>query len=451
MTRQALHSTRVVTPEGVREATVTWNEDRIESVEPGRMARSGAAFESVGTRVIMPGVIDLHVHVNEPGRTEWEGFATATAAAAAGGITTIVDMPLNSSPVTTTAHALAAKRSAASGQCHVHVGFHGGLVPERVDQVEPLLEAGVLGVKAFLAHSGIEEFPNVDESHLRRALPVLVRHDALLLVHCELVTAHSGQALLAEHPRQYAAWLASRPPEWEERAIALVLRLAEESGVRVHIVHVATGSAIGAIADARARGVRVSAETCPHYLSFCAEEIADGAVEFKCAPPIRERTHREQLWSAVASGALQVVASDHSPAPPEVKQVERGDFARAWGGIAGLQFGLRATWTGARARGLGLATLADRLCRGPAQVLGLADRGTIAAGQVSDLVVWDPEAEAIVTPDEVLHRHRLSPYVGRTLAGRVERTLVAGRVAYTHGRVAGTPNGRLLSSRRPPQ
>lgn len=451
MAGQALHSSRVVTPGGIREATVSWEGQRIVAVEAGRVVREGVEFESVGARLIMPGVIDPHVHINEPGRTEWEGFDTATAAAAAGGVTTLVDMPLNSSPVTTTPAALAAKRAAAAGRARVHLGFHGGVVPTNCEALEPLLEAGVMGIKAFLAHSGIDEFPNVEEGHLRRALPALLKHDALLLVHCELPSPHAGQQALQSAPRSHAAWLASRPPEWEERAVALVLRLAEESGLRVHVVHVAAAGALEAIAAAQSRGVRVTAETCPHYLAFCAEDIVDGAVQFKCAPPIRERMHRERLWLAVASGVLSVVASDHSPAPPDLKQVTSGDFARAWGGISGLQFGLRATWTGARARGISLETLAARLCSGPADLLGLADRGRLVAGAIADLVVWDPEAEAHVTEDEVLHRHRLTPYVGCTLAGRIERTWVAGGLAYAHGRVTGSSHGRLLISRRSPQ
>lgn len=449
MERRTLHSRRVVTPVGVREATLSWEGARIVEVVPGESRRDGFTHESVGQLVVMPGVIDMHVHINEPGRTSWEGFATATAAAAAGGVTTLVDMPLNSDPVTTTPAALAAKRQAAAGQLHVHVGFHGGLVPANVEELDPLLAAGVMGIKAFLTHSGLEDFPDVTEEQVRRAVPALVRHDALLLVHCELASPHAGQKALAESPRRYASWLASRPCEWEDRAITQMLRVAEECGIRLHVVHVSSAGALAAIAAAKARGVRVTAETCPHYLMFCAEEIADGAVEFKCAPPIRDRANNEQLWQAVESGVIDVVSSDHSPAPPEVKQVDSGDFSRAWGGIAGLQFGLRALWTGARSRGISLDRLVSVLCSGPAAALGLKERGSLQAGYVADFVVWDPELESAVRGSEVLHRHRLTPYVGRTLAGHIERTVVAGRTAYSHARVTDSPHGMLLTARRP--
>lgn len=448
MSRRSLHSRRVVTPAGVREATVSWDGGRIVGVADGSVPREGFEFESVGDLVVGPGLVDPHVHLNEPGRTEWEGFESGTRAAAAGGVTTLVDMPLNSSPVTTTPEALALKRDAARGRVHVHCGFHGGIVPANASRIEPLLEAGVLGIKAFLTHSGIDEFPDVSEADLLRAVPAMVRHDALLLVHCELDSPHPGASELERSPRSHRAWLASRPREWENRAVALVLALAERTGLRVHIVHVSSSEALAPIAAARARGVRVTAETCPHYLLFASEDIGDGAVEYKCAPPIRERENNERLWEALRTGVLDLVASDHSPAPPSLKQRERGDFARAWGGIAGLQFGLRAFWTGAHAHGFTLEQTFAILSERPAALLGLPGKGALATGRDADLVVWNPEAESLVVPEEILHRHRLTPYAGKRLRGAIERTLVAGETAFAHARVTGPPRGTLLTARR---
>ncbi len=294
------------------------------------MQREGIPYESVGNKVIMPGVIDAHVHINEPGRTEWEGFETATKAAAAGGITTLIEMPLNASPVTTTAAALKLKLEAAKGKLHVNCGFYGGVIPSNIDDLDELLNAGVFGIKAFLTHSGIDEFPNVTEADLRKALPILKTHDATLLVHCELEAAGVGVRTMhassspAQHSspdeRSYANYLASRPPEWETDAIALMIRLSEEFDVHVHIVHVSAAEALPLIRDAKKRGLRITAETCPHYLVFCAEDIPDGATEYKCAPPIRERANNELLWEALKDGTLDFVASDHSPAPPDMKE-----------------------------------------------------------------------------------------------------------------------------------
>ncbi|HNU57462.1 MAG TPA: allantoinase AllB, partial [Flavobacteriales bacterium] len=368
MTTRALHSTRVITLSGVIEATLILADGKIKEVLKGRVEREGMPFESFGEKVIMPGVIDAHVHINEPGRTEWEGFETATKAAAAGGITTLIEMPLNASPVTTTVDAFKLKLEAAKGKLHVNVGFYGGVIPNNIDDLDELLNAGVFGIKAFLTDSGIDDFPNVTEADLRKALPILKKHGAKLLVHCELETQLSvvgasvapanarGDARRTEQttnnqPRSYAAYLASRPAKWETDAIALMIRLSEEFDVHVHIVHVSAAEALPLIRDAKKRGLRVTAETCPHYLIFCAEEIPDGATEFKCAPPIRERANNELLWEALKDGTLDFVASDHSPAPSDIKEQQSGDFMKAWGGIAGLQFGLPAFWTGAKERG----------------------------------------------------------------------------------------------------
>jgi len=454
----ALHSTRVITPSGVIEATLIIADGKISEVLPGKVEPEGIPFESVGNKVIMPGVIDAHVHINEPGRTEWEGFETATKAAAAGGITTLVEMPLNASPVTTTVAALKLKLEAAKGKLHVNVGFYGGVIPSNIDDLDELLNAGVFGIKAFLTHSGIDEFPNVTEADLRRALPVLKKHGATLLVHCELEelvdswkmivdSQHDGttdqQAASTQpnnyqpatisstrDPRSYKHYLASRPSAWETQAIALMIRLSEEFDVHVHIVHVSAAEALPLIRDAKKRGLRITAETCPHYLVFCAEEIPDGATEYKCAPPIRDRANNELLWEALKDDTLDFVASDHSPAPPDIKEQQSGDFRKAWGGIAGLQFGLSAFWTGAKERGFSLEDVARLLCEHPAQFLGLKQNGRIAPGCDADLVIWDPEASVVVKEEHIQHRHKLTPYVGRTMFGVVERTTINGENAF---------------------
>lgn len=453
----ALHSTRVITPKGMMEATLVLTDGKIQEVLPGRVEPDGVPVESFGSKVIMPGVIDAHVHINEPGRTEWEGFETATKAAAAGGITTLIEMPLNASPVTTTAEAFELKLKAAEGKLHVNCGFYGGVIPGNINHLDELLNAGVFGMKAFLTHSGIDEFPNVTEADLRKALPILKKHNATLLVHCELESpvvfpqlSVVGSQLSGRHAtalppdnqhratdNSYQHYLASRPPEWETNAIALMIRLSAEFDVHVHIVHVSAAEALPLIRDAKRRGLRITAETCPHYLLFCAEEIPDGATEYKCAPPIRSRANNELLWHALKVGTLNFAATDHSPAPPEMKERATGDFMKAWGGIAGLQFLLPAFWTGAKERGFTLEDVACLLCSSPADFLGLKRKGRIVPGCDADLVVWDPEASFVVKKEMIQHRHKLTPYLGRTLFGKVERSILGSRtnVLLRHGLV----------------
>lgn len=456
MPTHALHSTRVITPEGMVEATLVLGEGKIHEVLPGRVEPDGVPFESFGSKVIMPGVIDAHVHINEPGRTEWEGFETATKAAAAGGTTTLIEMPLNASPVTTTVEAFKLKLKAAEGKLHVNCGFYGGLVPGNIDHLEALLNAGVFGIKAFLTHSGIDEFPNVTEADLRKALPILKKYDAILLVHCELESpvvfsqlSVVGSQLSGMHaigvPTQnrqlttdnsYKHYLASRPPDWETRAIALMIRLSAEFDVHVHIVHVSAAEALPLIRDAKRRGLRITAETCPNYLLFCAEGIPDGATEFKCAPPIRSRANNERLWQALMDGTLDFVATDHSPAPPEMKETASGNFMKAWGGIAGLQFLLSAFWTGARERGFTLEDVARLLCAHPADFLGLKHKGRVEAGCDADLVVWDPEASFVLKEEDIQHRHKLTPYLGRSLYGKIDHTMIGGARIFADGKFA---------------
>ena len=440
---------RVATVEGIRPAAVHIALGRIERVAGYDEPTGPAPVIDAGDAVVFPGLVDSHVHVNEPGRTDWEGFASATRAAAAGGVTTLVDMPLNSIPATTSVAALEAKRAAADAQCAVDVGFLGGVVPGNAGELRGLHYAGVLGFKCFLAPSGVAEFPPVSEPELRAALPVLAELSAVLMVHAELPHLLTQLAPgRASAPRHYSTWLRSRPEAAESEAVALLCSLADELGARVHIVHVSAAQSAAIIAAARRRRVRVTAETCPHYLTLHEGEIRDGATEFKCAPPIRDAANREQLWAALLRGDLDQVVSDHSPCPAALKHPDSGDFIAAWGGIASLELGLALVWTGARERGVPLERLTGWLCEGPARLVGLDSRkGRIAPGYDADLVVWRPEVEFTVNPLELRQRHPVTPYAGRRLAGRVEATYLRGEPAFRRGEPAGRPRGRLITRR----
>jgi allantoinase len=438
-----VRSRRVVTPEGVRPAAVHIREGVIRRVADWDDVERDAAIEDVGDLVVMPGLVDTHVHVNEPGRTEWEGFETATRAAAAGGVTTLLDMPLNSVPPTTSLGGLAAKREAARGKCAVDVGFIGGVVPGNAHQLAPLHSAGVLAFKCFLVPSGVDEFPGVHEDDLREAFPVLATLGVPLMVHAEhpahIVTpSRAGSSA-------YATYLASRPPDAERAAIEMLVRLVEWCRVPVHVVHLSSGAGVAAVRAARARGLPITAETCPHYLTFAAEEIPAGATEYKCAPPIRSAAERDALWRGLLRGDIDCVVSDHSPAPPAIKE-GGGDFFAAWGGIASLQLGLPAVWTAAASRGVGLAELARWMSGAPAALVGLQRRkGQVAAGRHADLVVWDPGASFVVDPALLQHRHPVTPYAGRRLRGVVRATYLRGRLVYRDASFA-APRGELLTA-----
>jgi allantoinase len=439
---------RVVTPGGVAPASIHVEAGTVAAVGAWDDVPAGVLLIEAGDAVVMPGLVDTHVHVNEPGRTDWEGFETATRAAAAGGVTTLVDMPLNSIPATTTREALQAKREAAQGRCRVDVGFWGGVVPGNTEEISGLLKDGVLGFKVFLVPSGVDEFQSVLEADLREALPELARRGAVLLAHAELPGPIEAAAWIWDEeawegaePDIYDRYLRSRPDEAETEAIDLLLRLCRETGARIHIVHLATAEALPALREARRSGLPVTVETCPHYLTFAAEEIPDGAVEFKCAPPVRSRENRELLWQALAAGEIDLIASDHSPSPPERK---RGAFREAWGGIASLQLALPAVWTGARERGFPIEDVARWMSRNPARLAGLRHKGEIRPGFDADLVIWEPETAFRVDPEALQHRHKLTPYAGRTLNGVVRRTLVRGRTVYDEGDFPGPPAGKLL-------
>jgi allantoinase len=431
---------RVVLPGGERPASVHIEGGRIVSIGGEDETPPGAEIVECGGLVVSPGIVDSHVHVNEPGRTEWEGFDTATRAAARGGVTTIVDMPLNSVPATTTVAALDAKRYVAQGRSHVDVAMWGGIVPDNEADVEPLIDAGVRGFKCFLVPSGVSEFAPVGERTLRQVMPVLARRDVPLLVHAELpgsLREHRGR------PESYRDYEATRPVEAERAAIDLMVTLARETGARVHIVHVSSAAGAGTIAAARAGGVPITGETCPHYLTMANADIPDGATEFKCAPPIRSASDREALWRALESGALDLVATDHSPAPPSMKCP--GDFVRAWGGIASLELSLAAVWTRAFERGRTPADLAVWMSAAPAALAGLSGRkGRIAPGCDADLVVWDAEREFTVDAAGLQQRHKLTPYAGHRLRGVVRTTYLRGERVWDRDRLANSDRGQVL-------
>jgi allantoinase len=449
---RVFRSRRVVTPEGVRPASVHVRDGVITAVEDREWARAGADGLDFADAVLMPGVVDSHVHINEPGRTEWEGFETATRAAAAGGVTTVGDMPLNSVPATTTASAVADKSDAAKGKAAVDYVFWGGLVPgnaRRFDVLDALLAAGVPGCKCFLVPSGVDEFEHVTEADLEAGMPRLAARKSALLVHAELPGPLEA-APTSGDPRAYATWLASRPRASENEAIALMIDLAARTGCRVHIVHLSSADALPALRAARRLGLPVTVETCPHYLTFAAEEIADGRTEFKCAPPIRERENRERLWEGLRDGTIDMVVSDHSPCTPELKATLSGDYLAAWGGISSLQLALPALWTGARARSFTLDDVAEWMCRRPASLLGLENsKGSIAPGRDADFVVWYPEREFSVEPALLRHRHTVTPYAGRALFGVVEKTFLRGEIVFDRGVFTASTSGRWLRPGRP--
>ncbi|KAA9345529.1 allantoinase AllB [Adhaeribacter soli] len=438
----ALKSKYTVTPDGIAEALVLLKDGRITDLAPLHTEVS-CEIVNLEDNYLFPGVIDPHVHINEPGRTDWEGFDTATKAALAGGITTLVDMPLNASPVTTTVENLKQKLRAAEKKLHTNCGFWGGIVPGNGSEIEPLIHNGILGFKAFLTHSGIDDFPNATEADLRKVMPVLARYDLPLLVHCELSV--NSEDWKKNDKRSYRNYLASRPKAWENEAITLMIRLCEEFNCRTHIVHLSSAEALYQIAEAKTKGLPLTVETGQHYLFFNAEEIPDGQTQFKCAPPIREKENNEQLWEALKSGIIDFLATDHSPAPPDLKQIRTGDFTTAWGGIASLQYAFPALWTAAKKRGFNPADLAKWLSENPAKLAGLQHRkGKIAKGYDADLLVLHPEKAFTVLEANTHHRHKTSPYNGLELSGVVEQTYLAGKKVYDQGNFMQLNQGEIL-------
>ena len=434
-----LRSRRTVLPEGERSAALAIRDGVIRAIAPYDALLSASQDLDFGGLALLPGLVDTHVHVNEPGRTEWEGFASATRAAALGGVTTLIDMPLNSLPPTLDPEALEIKRKSAEAKCAVDVGFWGGAVPGNASQLAPLHNRGVFGFKCFLADSGVPEFPPLDRAEMEEALRIVAELDSILIVHAEDAdTLHDAPAPTG---RSYAGFLASRPPEAETTAVAAVIEAARRTGGRAHILHLASAAALPLIARAKAEGVRVTAETCPHYLTFSAEAIRDGATDHKCCPPIRNMEDRERLWAALGEGLIDCVVSDHSPCTAELKRQDTGDFGAAWGGIASLQLGLSAVWTEAAIRGFALPDVVDWMARRTADLVGLQTRkGRIAVGCDADFVVFDPNARTTVDATRLAHKNAVTPYDGLTLRGAVQATYLAGAPVDLDA-----PAGRLLT------
>lgn len=434
-----LRSTRVITPEGTRAASVAVAGGKITAVLPhDAEVPAGARLEDFGDDVLLPGLVDTHVHVNDPGRTEWEGFWTATRAAAAGGITTILDMPLNSLPPTTTVDNLRVKQEVARAKAHVDIGFWGGALPDNVKDLRPLHDAGVYGFKCFLSPSGVEEFPELDQDRLAASLAEITGFGGLMIVHAE--DPHHLESAPQQPGPKYADFLASRPRDAENTAIQNLIDQAKRLGARVHVLHLSSSDALPLIAAAKAEGVKITVESCPHYLTLTAEEVPDGASEFKCCPPIREAANQDLLWDALADGTIDCIVSDHSPSTADLKTE---DFASAWGGISSLQLGLPAIWTEARRRGRSLEDVVRWMSAAPAALAGLAQKGAIEVGRDADFAVLAPEETFLVDPAELHHRNRVTAYAGKTLHGVVKSTWLRGTQIADHGTPT-EPTGLLL-------
>ena len=448
---KALYSRRVVTSKGIKEAIIFIKNGKIIDITEGvgvlPESNSIKPLENLDNSVIMPGLIDAHVHINEPGREEWEGFDTATRAAAAGGVTSLIEMPLNAAPVTTTIAAFEQKIAATQGKLHVNCGFYGGLVPNNYADLPDLMRTGVFGIKCFLIHSGIDEFPNVSEADLKKAMPLIAASGLPLLVHAELDSPHAKQIFFQKHPTSYSAYLKSRPKTWENRAIKMMLRLCEATNCRTHIVHLSSADLVSTLKNAKKR-LPLTVETTPQYLYFSAEEIPDAMTVFKCAPPIRERANNDKLWAALRDGTLDFIASDHSPAPPALKEIASGNLAKAWGGISGLQFTLPVVWTAAQERGFSIEDMARLLSENPAKFLGLTQKGRIEKGFDADLVIWDPEADCVIEEKDIQHRHKITPYLSKNLShilrGQVIQTYVNGQKVFDNGAFVSLQKGRVL-------
>jgi allantoinase len=449
MSRTIFKSKRVIFPEGEAAAVVIVANKKIAEVLPydADVALStNDELIDLGELVLMPGLVDSHVHINEPGRTDWEGFDTATHAAAAGGITTVVDMPLNCIPVTISAAAFEEKLAVLDDKLWIDVGFWGGATADNLTLLPDLLAKGVLGVKSFTIHSGIDEFQHVNESQLTDAMRELAKKGLPHLVHAELDHAHSPPMSVAS---SYQSFLATRPEAWENDAIAMVIRAmtslrSEGLAPHAHIVHLSSASALELIVEARKSGLNITVETCPHYLVIDAESIPDGQASYKCCPPIREKSNQDKLWQGLMDGTINCVVSDHSPCTPVLKNIDSGDIESAWGGISGLQFGLSLMWTEAQHRNMSLASLVLLMATKSAEFIQRPDKGSIVAGNQADLVVFDPDSSYTITPEIIHHRHKVSPYVGRTVKGIVKSTWLAGECIYRDSKFEGKARGRVL-------
>ncbi|GHE82920.1 allantoinase AllB [Thalassotalea profundi] len=442
----ALKSKNVIINDEMKPAIIEVKDELIFAIH-GYEHELSCEIKDFGSLVIMPGLVDSHVHINEPGRTEWEGFNTATQAAAAGGITTLVDMPLNCIPVTTTKAAFQEKLEAVHDKLWVDCGFWGGVIPQNIGDLDELLNAGVLGVKSFLIDSGITEFPNVEAKDIRAAMPILAKHDVPYLIHAELDCGGFNDVVISD---KYNSFLESRPKKWENDAIALMVEMARESkakgdNCKVHIVHLSSDEALDTIEKAKKEGLRFTAETCPHYLTIASENIPDGKTLFKCCPPIRDNKNREHLWQAITDGRLDFIVSDHSPCTPELKHIDTGDIEKAWGGISALQFGLPLIWSEAKERGFSLVDITKLMSSKTAKFAGL-DRikGQIATGFHADFLIFNPDHRYEITNEMIKHRHNITPYAGRWVTGQVEHTFVRGHHVYQQDQFINEPIGKPL-------
>jgi len=442
--KTALRSKNVLTPSGIREAVIVIENGLIKEVL-NYSVEIKCEITDYGELVIMPGLIDTHVHINEPGRTEWEGFETATKSAAAGGITMLVDMPLNSSPVTTTIESFNEKAEAAKNKLYVDCGFYGGLIPGNINELKGLIESGVFGLKAFMVDSGIEDFPFVNENDLRKAFTVISVYNIPLLVHAEIdcgIEKISGQ-----DEYSYNSFLSKRPDEWEIKAIELLIKLCREFNFHIHIVHLSSSEAIELIKDAKREGLKLTVETCPHYLIFSSDEITGNDTRYKCTPPIRNKANREKLWTAIKEGVIDFIVSDHSPCEPDLKCLEEGNFEKAWGGISGLQLGLSAVWTEAGKRGFSIEDVSRLMSRNTALFTGLENiAGKIENGFEANLTVFDPDKKFIVKEENLFHKHKTTPYSGKELIGTVEATYLHGKMIFSKGEIISSPTGEIKKS-----
>jgi allantoinase len=433
-----IYSERVWTNNKLQPATISFCNGLITAVDFEKLPDA----EDFGNALIMPGVIDAHVHINEPGRTEWEGFNTGTQAAAAGGTTTIIDMPLNASPVTTTLDAFEQKLKASEGKMNVNVGFYAGLIPGNASHLEELIQAGVVGVKCFLTHSGIDEFPNVTEKDLDEAMPIIAKYNIPLLAHCELYDSEV-EVGFEDNPMSYQHYLASRPKLWENDAVDLMIRMCRKHNCPVHIVHVSSAEALPKIAAAKEEGLPITAETCAQYIYFNSENIADARTIYKCAPPIREKENNDLLKQALLSGVLDFIATDHSPAPPGIKEIETGNLKKAWGGIAGIQFLLTASWTALK-DSMTLEQFIPLVTSKPAAFIKAENKGIIAVNKDADFVIWNPDASAVIAPEDIFFRYKISPYIAQNLSGTIFETIVNGATVYQNKTIKDKNKGQWL-------
>ncbi len=442
---KAISSSQVFTNGKIQPAAVLFEHGTIVSVVSLQDIPKQCEHVNYGNLVIMPGLVDTHVHINEPGRTDWEGFNSATQAAAAGGITTVVDMPLNCIPVTTSMQAVKEKQACLKNQIWVDIGFHGGVIPGNDNELASMIDAGITTFKAFMIDSGVDEFPASDTATLDKAMPILATGGATLLVHAEL--DNCGKEAKITDKASYAEFLDSRPDKWEVEAIEEIIRLSAKHRCKVHIVHLSSAKALDIIQKAQRKGVQITAETCPHYLTLSSETIPDGDGRFKCCPPIRNTANQEALWQGLKQGIINFIVSDHSPCTPALKRIEEQNLWEAWGGISSLQFGLSLIWNHLKQKGLNLLELNKWMCENPAKLVGLQNtKGQIKKGFQADFVIWDPEAQQTIDKKDILHKNKLSAYEQHTVYGVIEQTILAGEVIFDKNKenFKSNPKGKYL-------